>query len=124
MPTGNPTGRPKGQAKTGGRRKGTPNKTTQLLKDAVLRAAAVQGSKLSKDKKHPPLVRYLAWLAKEHPPTFGVLLGRVLPMQIDGTRDEGDEPIAIQIHFVKPSKVIEHAPRFIDPERVIPAGKR
>ena len=111
-PTGNPTGRPKGQAKTGGRKKGTPNKTTQLLKDAVLRAAAVSGSKLSKDKKYPPLVRYLAWLAIEHPPTFGTLLGKVLPLQIGGTGDEG-EGIDIQINFTPAlqSKVIEHKPQ-------------
>ena len=114
--TGNPTGRPKGQAKSGGRKRGTPNKTTALLKDAVLRAAEIQGNKLSKDKRNPGLVKYLVFLSAEHPGPFATLLGRVLPLQIDGSTDE-DEGINIQIHFTKAPKVIEHAPRFIDPER-------
>ncbi len=115
-PTCNPTGRPKGQAKTGGRRRGTPNKTTALLKDAVLHAADIQGSKLSKDKRYPGLVKYLVWLSAEYPVAFTSLLNKVLPMQIGGSSDEGDG-IDIQIHFTEPPKVIEHQPRFVEPER-------
>ncbi len=115
--TGNPTGRPKGQAKTGGRRRGTPNKTTALLKDAVLRAAEVSGDKISKDKRYPGLEKYLVWLSAEYPVAFTSLLSKVLPLQIGGTSDEGDG-INITVNFTsaKP-KIIEHAPRFIDPER-------
>ena len=116
IPTGNPTGRPKGQVKTGGRTRGTPNKTTALLKDAVLKAAAAAGVKKSRDKKHTGLERYLIWLAIEHPATFGSLLSKVLPMQTGGTSDEGDD-INIQIVFSDTPKVIEHQPRFVDPER-------
>ncbi len=113
--TGNPTGRPKGQAKTGGRRRGTPNRTTALLKDAVLRAADIQGNKRSEDKRYPGLEKYLVWLSAEYPAAFTSLLSKVLPLQIGGTTD-GDG-INIQIHFTDAPKVIEHAPRFIDPER-------
>ena len=122
-PTGNPTGRPKGQAKTGGRRKGTPNRTSQLLKDAVLQAAEIQGNKINKDKQLSGLIKYLQFIAAEHPAQFCTLLNRVMPLQIGGTSDEGD--VNIEIVFTKPSNVIEHQPRFVDPERVlIPAGKR
>ena len=35
----------KGNPKTGGRRRGVPNQTTALLKDAVLQAAEAAGEK-------------------------------------------------------------------------------
>jgi hypothetical protein len=94
--------------KTGGRKRGTQNKTTSLLKDAVLRAAEVQGDKISKDKKYPGLVKYLVFLAAEYPGPFSSLLGRVLPTQIGGVTDEGDA-VNIQIVFSdeKPIKTIE-----------------
>jgi hypothetical protein len=44
----------------GGRKKGTPNKTTVLLKDAILQAADAAGGKEG-------LVGYLTNLAKKHP---------------------------------------------------------
>jgi hypothetical protein len=69
--------------KTGGRKKGTPNKTSGLLKEAILLAAQEAGKKL-----HPNdddgLVAYCRFLAMEHPTTFSNLLGRVLPMQVTG----------------------------------------
>lgn len=60
-----------------GRKKGTPNKTTQLLKDAILKAAEKAGGKGG-------LVSYLAVQAKANPGPFLALLGKVLPMQIAG----------------------------------------
>ena len=70
-----------------GRKKGTPNKTTQLLKDAILQAAANVG-----DQKHAHrwaveggLVGYLEWIARTYPEAFVQhLLQKVLPMQIAG----------------------------------------
>jgi hypothetical protein len=121
MPTGKPAGRPKGQAKTGGRKRGTQNKNTALLKDAVLRAAEIQGSNLSKDKRYSGLDKYLVWLSAEHPVAFTSLLSKVLPLQIGGNTDDGDG-INNQINFADPPKVIEHQPRFVDPDR--PAGQR
>jgi hypothetical protein len=58
----------------GGRQKGTPNRTTQTLKDAILAAA---------DEAHPDgKVGYLKWLATNNSTAFAALLGRILPKEI------------------------------------------
>lgn len=59
-----------------GRAKGTPNKTTALLKDAILRAAEEAGGAEG-------LVGYLKKQAEQNPAPFMALLGKVLPMQVD-----------------------------------------
>lgn len=61
-----------------GRRKGTRNKTTRLLKEAVLKAAELAGDK-------DGLVGYLKQQAKDNPGPFLTLLGKVLPLQVNGT---------------------------------------
>jgi hypothetical protein len=71
--------RPK-RVKTGGRRKGTPNKTTALLKDAILQAAEGAGGPEG-------ITGYLQTQATANPGPFMSLLGKVLPMQIAG--DDG-----------------------------------
>lgn len=63
-----------------GRAKGTPNKTTKLLKDAILRAAENAGNKVGQEG----LVSYLEDQAEQNPGPFMALLGKVLPMQIAG----------------------------------------
>ena len=63
-----------------GRAKGTPNKTTALLKDAILKAAERAGNKVGDDG----MVSYLEVQAIENPGPFMALLGKVLPMQITG----------------------------------------
>ena len=73
--------------KTGGRQKGTPNKTTALLKDAILKAADNAGGREG-------LVGYLTLQAAENPGPFMALLGKVLPMQIAG---EGGGPLTVSI---------------------------
>lgn len=73
-----------------GRPKGCKNKTTRLLKDAILRAAENAGNKIGSDG----LVSYLERQATENPAPFMALLGKVLPMQVTG---EGDGPIRIVI---------------------------
>lgn len=59
-----------------GRAKGTPNKTTALLKDAILKAATDAGD--------GDMAAYLKQQAKENPGPFMALLGKVLPMQVTG----------------------------------------
>lgn len=59
-----------------GRPKGVPNKTTQLLKDAILKAAT--------DAGNGDMAAYLERQAKENPGPFMSLLGKVLPMQVTG----------------------------------------
>ena len=63
-----------------GRAKGTPNKTTALLKDAILKAAERAGNKVGDDG----MVSYLEVQATENPGPFMSLLGKVLPMQFTG----------------------------------------
>ena len=71
-----------------GRAKGTPNKTTKLLKDAVLKAADKAGGKGG-------LVAYLQEQAIKNPGPFLALLGKVLPMQITGA-DGGALQVVVQ----------------------------
>lgn len=59
-----------------GRPKGSPNKTTALLKDAILQAAENAGGKEG-------LIGYLEVQAIENPGPFMALLGKVLPTQVD-----------------------------------------
>ena len=75
-----------------GRPKGVPNKTTTLLKDAVLKAAEVAGG-----GEPDSLVNYLVGQAKQNPGPFMTLLGKVLPMQVSG---EDDKDIRITIRQI------------------------
>jgi hypothetical protein len=63
-----------------GRPKGVPNKTTALLKDAILKAAERAGGK-------DGLIGYLETQATDNPGPFMSLLGKVLPMQVTGPND-------------------------------------
>jgi hypothetical protein len=85
-------GKPKGLPKSGGRKKGTPNKTTAVLKDAILMAAEQAGGDTG-------LVGYLKKQADDCPQSFLPLLGKVLPLQIGG---DPDNPLkhTIEVHIV------------------------
>lgn len=63
-----------------GRPKGSANKTTALLKDAILKAAENAGGPEG-------MVGYLTTQAKTNPQAFLPLLGKVLPMQLTGDED-------------------------------------
>jgi hypothetical protein len=78
----------------GGRQKGTPNKSTALLKDAILLAAQKAGG-----DTETGLVDYLTVQAGENPGPFMSLLGKVLPMQLAG---DPDAPITISVSWLKP----------------------
>jgi hypothetical protein len=84
----NPAENFKGKAGPG-RPKGLQNKTTTLLKDAILKAATTAGN--------GDMATYLAQQAKDNPGPFMALLGKVLPMQIDGsvTHEAGDTIAAL-----------------------------
>lgn len=75
-----PRGKPKGSPRTGGRKKGTPNKLTAQLKEMILEAAELAGE----DMGGGGTVKYLRMQATLQPVAFMALLGRVLPMQIAG----------------------------------------
>lgn len=62
--------------KTGGRQKGSLNKTTTALKDAILNALDRAGGE-----------DYLLQIAKTDPKTFAMLIGRVLPLTVAGDKE-------------------------------------
>jgi hypothetical protein len=82
-----------GRPKTGGRTKGTPNKTTALLKDAILKAAT--------DAGNGDMAAYLKLQAVENPGPFMALLGKVLPMQLTG---EDGGAIVVEIQRFAPDR--------------------
>jgi predicted SnoaL-like aldol condensation-catalyzing enzyme len=68
-----------GAGKAGpGRPKGRPNKTTALIKDAIIQAATNAGSQYGEDG----MVSYLTEQAHKNPGPFMGLLGKVLPVQL------------------------------------------
>lgn len=75
-----------------GRAKGTPNKTTALLKDAILKAAENAGGR-------DGLIGYLQKQAEDNPGPFLGLLGKVLPMTVSG---DPEQPIEhkVKVEFV------------------------
>ena len=73
----------------GGRQKGTPNKTTATLKEAILRAAEAVGEDT---RGRGGLEGYLRRVAKEDVKAFSALLGKVLPLQVSG---DPDNPVQI-----------------------------
>lgn len=75
-----------------GRPKGSPNKTTSLLKDAIIKAAEQRGNKVGSEG----LVSYLEQQAEDNPGPFMSLLGKVLPMQL--ANSEGGE-LKVTIHI-------------------------
>lgn len=59
--------------KTGGRKKGTPNKVTAAVKDALAQSFDELGG-----------VAYLVKVGRNDPKTYCALLGKLLPMQVGG----------------------------------------
>ena len=71
----------KGHEKKGGREKGTKNKTTTLLKEAIIMAAECEG--LDRHGKGG-LVGFLRMLSRREPAVFGRLMEKLLPYQLTG----------------------------------------
>ena len=86
-----PVSRPKGSPKTpgSGRSKGTPNKTTGLLKEMILQALAEQEG---------GGVEYLKQQAQLNPGAFMTLLGKVLPTQIQG---DPENPVHLAVKTIE-----------------------
>lgn len=88
--------------KTGGRTKGTPNKVTAMVKDAIITAAEKHGFD---GKGKDNMVGYMMKLAAEQPTAFATLLGKVIPTQVEGTGEGGAINVTgLNIKFVSDGK--------------------
>ena len=86
-----------------GRKPGIPNKANGLLKDAIIQAAEEAGGREG-------IVGYLTQQAKKHPAAFLALIGRVLPLQVQGRDTSGQiivEIVTPQLGRDEP-KLVEH----------------
>lgn len=78
-----------------GRPKGALNKTSSMLKDAILEAAMEAGG-----GKPNGLKNYLKDRAEDAPAPFMGLLGKVLPLQVSGDPDNPiNHKLAIEVAF-------------------------
>lgn len=68
-----------------GRRKGTPNKMTAALKDMILKALDEAGG-----------IDYLVQQSEDNPTAFLTLVGKVLPLQVNGPGENGEHITAIR----------------------------
>jgi hypothetical protein len=73
--------------KTGGRQKGTPNKITRDIREAVLQSFEIVGG-----------AQYLAEQARLNPTAYLSLVGKVLPLQVTGA-DDG--PVKLVVEWSK-----------------------
>lgn len=93
----------KGHKLATGRPKGVENKTTQALKEAILRAAEVAGyDGNGKDG----LIGYCTMVAKTDVKSFCTLLGKVLPLQLKGD-DDGSVNVTV-IRFSEEKTTVEN----------------
>ena len=70
-----------------GRPKGSPNKINALLKDDILQAA---------EAAHPEgRVGYLREQAVKNPAAFLTLLGKVLPLTVNGPGNDGEHKLTL-----------------------------
>jgi hypothetical protein len=87
-----PGGRRPGE---GGRPKGIPNKTTVIIREALILAAQGAGGK-------DGLVGYLKTQAVKNPAAFLTLLGKVIPTQTAMVDSDGnDVPTSVELKIVR-----------------------
>ena len=99
----------KGSPKTGGRKKGTPNKINKNVREAILQAFEEAGG-----------VDYLRRVAKEDPKTFCTLLGKLIPVKVAG--DAEDPPVLRMTIDAPPDETREQWLARTARERGLPAA--
>jgi hypothetical protein len=77
MAADKPDNVPVKRKKAGGRQKGTPNKITKTIREAILESFENLGGS-----------EYLERMARIEPVAYMTLLGKVLPTQLTGLEDE------------------------------------
>jgi hypothetical protein len=75
-----------------GRPKGSANKTTTALKEAILQAGEAVGAD---GEGAEGLTGYLKTLARTEPKAFSSLLGKVLPLQVQGSGEDGELLVSV-----------------------------
>lgn len=70
-----------------GRKKGTPNKVNKLIKDALVEAAEKVGEN---GKGSLGIVGYFMRIAKQRPDLFCGMIGKIIPLQIQGSGPNGE----------------------------------
>lgn len=88
----------RGHKKVGGRKKGTPNRTTAILKDVVLAAATSVGED---GRGRGGLEGYLRHIARREPKSFVTLLARVIPTQHEHEHTGKDGGPVDVVHSVR-----------------------
>ena len=73
-----------GRGKTGGRQAGVRNRTTRLLKECILMAAELEGRD---GEGQDGLIGFLRRIANHDLRAYAMLLGRVLPLQVEARTD-------------------------------------
>lgn len=91
---GNKIGSVNRGARGRGRPKGSVNKTTAALKDMILTAL----NEAHKDGA----VAYLKARAGDNPTAFLTLVGKVLPLQVNGAGDDGEHIVEVRRTIVRP----------------------
>lgn len=119
----------KGRKKTGGRKAAEPNKLPTTLKECILRAGEILGED---GKGKNGLTGWIIQLAINEPRTYAMLLGRVLPYQVETRGDEKSEIVYRSVTEIRRemvsrgidvrlmAKLIEHEP---EPETADASGK-
>lgn len=76
--------------KTGGRKKGSPNKTTQAAKDAIAQAASELGgaARLVEWAREDKLNERVFW---------GTIYPKLLPLQVNGSGENGEHQVILQV---------------------------
>ena len=81
--------------KSGGRKKGTPNKTTAVLKSAIMESFDKVGG-----------VEYLVQVAQEDPKSFLSLLGKLVPSEIKAELSTTDKVVVTVRDFTRTGHVV------------------
>jgi hypothetical protein len=105
------TGRKRGTAKTGGRKRGTPNRMTVIIRDAVLSAATEAGGG-GPNGLHKFL---LAQARKESNASFMNLVNKILPTQLTPETEDDDQQLVVIL-----KTTYEDADRGIPPTPYLP----
>ena len=85
----------KKREKSGGRKKGTPNKTTAVLKSAIMESFDKVGG-----------VEYLVQVAQEDPKSFLSLLGKLVPSEIKAELSTTDKVVVTVRDFTRTGHVV------------------